>query len=325
MTTVASIIDDIKRIAQQKSAEADKAFERSAALARKIVGKRLNKVVEKGEFPEVFEVERNVPDYNMAEARKDAIVADVTNKLTATFNNFFAEYMPMGSAFDAVDGWLSKAIAGEGSGLSTLLEDQIFERDRQRLLRDKWRQETELRAQWAARRYPMPPGAMDYQLMQLNRDINNKIADSSRERALATFQAEIENMRSAVTQAIALRTAAIDRAITMFTAWLEIDRMGTQYQQQFEQQRVATISALTSLYAAEQSGWQAQKNLERGNLDLAQQDLTREFEGDKVSLEQEVAAAMQAAQAAATQAAAALNGLHAQGSVSYSESKQLEE
>jgi len=321
MADVTSILNPILEAARSKAEAAEDAAQRAMALSRKLVARRINGSVEITGFPEALDIDRGVPDLDLGEGRKQSMVGDVTRRLNAIFTSFFSTYMPLGRSFDVADEWAARALEGNGSGLDSVLEERIWELDRGRILRDKWRQETEVRAQWAARRYPMPPGAMDFQLMQLNRDLNNKVADSSRERAIITFQAEIENMRVALGRAIEMRTAAIDRAISMFNTNMQIDQMGVQYQTAFEQQRVALINALSALYSTETSGWSARKGIERGNIDLKQQDEARVHDADKFSLEKEVDAAMQAAQAAGTQAAAALNGLHAQGSISYSESK----
>lgn len=99
-----------------------------------------------------------------------------------------------------------------GSGINPLVEDQIWQRDRQRILNDAMRAEEENMAVWAARRYPMPPGAAMYQSLQIRRDAADKIAESSRTLSIKQMEIEIENVKFAIEASIKLYAAAMSAA-----------------------------------------------------------------------------------------------------------------
>lgn len=89
----------------------------------------------------------------------------VINQLAGLFEGYITKYLPDESDYLKAQRKLYEMLTDGGSGINPLVEDQIWQRDQQRILNDAMRAEEENMAVWAARRYPMPPGAAMYQAL----------------------------------------------------------------------------------------------------------------------------------------------------------------
>lgn len=156
----------------------------------------------------------NIP---LEAAGPDLIIFDeyntaIFNKMVAAMADYIANYFPMDNAtLAAAEGWLQNAIAG-GTGVNPAIESQLFERDRSRILAEGIRAVDDLSSVWSARRFPLPPGPLAAQVMQVQQKTQDELAKSSRETAIKMYDLEIENVRFAVENAIKLRGIAVSAA-----------------------------------------------------------------------------------------------------------------
>src|SRR6185503_2244927 len=130
----------------------------------------------------------------------------IASQLNALIGNgltyFMATFFPNTSYLDDALAWIDGAIKTGGSGIRASVEQQLWERGRARVLADSARAEDEAMATWASRRFPIPPGALTNQVNQIRLDASQKLAETSRDIAVKSFDTEIENLRFAVKTAV---------------------------------------------------------------------------------------------------------------------------
>ena len=143
--------------------------------------------------------------------------ADVTavfntqmNALVTKFGEFRATYFPDESAaYTAAEDWLQAAIANDNGGIPVAVQEQLYEDDRSRILEDASRASDAVIGAFAARGYPLPPGAAAAAAIEIQRKAQGEIASSSRKlSALA-----IDMQKFNVQQLLSLRQVAMSSAL----------------------------------------------------------------------------------------------------------------
>ena len=137
----------------------------------------------------------------------------IVNLLSTSFSNFFTTYFPLDTnTMVYVNSWLDNAINMGGTGVNAAVENQIWQRDRDRITQQALSASNEAIAMWAGKGFPLPPGAAVGAVAQINRDRDIKIGESSRDRAIETWKMEYDNVRFAIQESIDLRMKSIAAA-----------------------------------------------------------------------------------------------------------------
>lgn len=139
------------------------------------------------------------------------LVALLSDKFTAFRTTYFPDEA---TAYTAAEDWLQAAIANPDSALPPTVAAQIVTDDRDRILSDAARASDTVLAQFAARRFPLPPGAAAAATLEIQNKAQDEIAATWRKVALAS----IEQMRFVIQQVMGLRQSAMDSAIKYITA-----------------------------------------------------------------------------------------------------------
>lgn len=148
------------------------------------------------------------PDLVVFNQYNDAIIL----KLTDLYADYLATYFPLSATtISLAESWVQSAING-GSGIDPLIEQQLWERDRDRILLEAGRAEEAVADMWAARRFPLPPGIAVFQTQEIQRKAQEELSKSSREIAIKMFEVEIENVKFAIGLAKDLRALAVGAA-----------------------------------------------------------------------------------------------------------------
>lgn len=229
--------------------------------------------------------------------------------------NFYTTYFPLGAELAAARAWVETAITTGGTGIPAAVEEQIWERDRARILRDSARASDEVISRWAGRGYPLPPGALNNQISVIEQDARDKIAQASRDRAIEQAKIEIENIRFAVDKAITMRTAAVQAAGDYLRTLALGPQLGVQLATSQVEAKTRMAQALTSFYQAEVS---AQELPVRLAIADAQADVTirqANLAAQTDNIKARVALVEAAAQSAGSAAAAAMNALGARTAI----------
>lgn len=241
----------------------------------------------------------------------------VTAMLGAEFNSLIQTRFPGISSYTMpAESWVQRALTQGGSGIDANVEAQLWARDRARILAETHRASDEAAATWIGRGFSMPPGMLVHQLQTIDREGRDRIGESSRTQAIKSFEAELENIQLAVKQAFDARVAGVNAAIEYMKVMIAGPADEVQRGQLENEKYRALTAALTETF--------------RANVSLADLDLRSGISQHQADVEiakteaqlasQQVANMVQAAasavQAFGQQASAALNGLHAQASIS---------
>lgn len=269
------------------------------------------------DIPEAPEIEGFSPSELTAlyQSTSDEIKALLANGLS----KFFIDYFPLGNELAAARNWVENAITNGGTGLNPIIEAQIYERDRSRVLNDAMRATSEATALWAARGYPVPPGALYGRIEMIDQDARENIAKASSAVAIKQMEIEIENTRFAVDKALQMRTAAISAAGDYIRTLALAPQLGVQLASSVIDAKAKLANVLTSFYQAKISALELPVR-------IAIADANADVEVRKSNLSAQVSlinarvnTVEAAARAAGTQASAALNALNAGTSIGGSE------
>ncbi len=243
----------------------------------------------------------------------------IKNDLIAQFTGFFASYFPNECDYLAkAQTRLCEMLEG-GLGIPADVEDQLWQRDRARVLTEVARANQEVVESFAARRYPVPPGAAVHQMQMQQIAAQDKIAQQSRDVAIKHAEILIENVKFAVQQALDYRIKGIAAAAEYIKTLALGPEIAMKLATSAADAQAKLISAANTYYGSririEELKFEVQK-WNSGVLNEAQKVDVHEF-SERLKARVQVLAS--AAEAAGTQAAAALNAVHASAQTAYSE------
>lgn len=241
----------------------------------------------------------------------DSMYGKIINDLADKFADFFVTYFPIrATLMPAVEEWLERAITQGGTGINANVERQIWQRDRDRISFEASSATEEAMATFAARGFPLPPGALNANVIAIQRKRSADIAAVSRDAAIKAFDTEIENVRFAIQQAIDYRTKAIAAAGDYIRALAVAPNIASSLSTQSADAQARLISAVASFYNARINATDLQIKRESINADNQMRAITTQANIDAEYSKQRVQAAVSAAESLGQQAAASLNGLN---------------
>ena len=246
-------------------------------------------------------------DTAVFESTYDRIIEDLSDR----FADFFVRFFPINqNLITAVETWLQNAING-GTGVNPTVESKIWQRDRDRITSEFSAAQEESTAAWAAKGFPLPPGAAVANIADMARKRSEAIAASSRDAAIKAWEIEVENVRFAIAQAIDYRTKAIAAAGDYIRALSVAPNLASSLSTESSGAQARLISAAASFYNARIS---AAELAQRRNIAEAEIELKAAVaSGDNATkyVMAKVDAAVGVAQSLGQQASAALNAVNA--------------
>ena len=263
-----------------------------------------------------------IPEYdpNAIDARYAATTDDIIAMLTEKFAAYMLEYFPPSPYLEYAQEWIRSVFAVGGTGFAPGVEDQIWQRERARLMRDSGRAQEEAAALWATKGYPLPPGAANAAVLRVQEDLLGQIADSSRGQAIKAAEIEIENLRFAVTSAIDLRVKGLNAAAEYIRTMALGPSVGAQVSSAAASAQADLSRALTQLYTASVTASELPVRLRITDGELRERADEANLRASSEAQHDRVAAALGASTALGHIAAAAVNSLHAQTGISGNES-----
>lgn len=159
------------------------------------------------EEPEVPEVE---DVYNRYEYELERLIKLLSDELA----NFFAAYYPLANdAFDEATAWMVDTITNGGTGIPASIEAQIWQRARDRVLREETQIKDSITLQYAARGQSLVQGSQAKKIEQARFERFQKTGEQSTNIAIKQVEIEIENIKFAVENAIKSRDMAMRSAV----------------------------------------------------------------------------------------------------------------
>lgn len=261
-----------------------------------------------------------VYDPNAIDNRYETYFHEISTFLNTQFVSFISTYFPTSGYITYAQTWIENVFNVGGTGFAPGIEDQIWQRDRSRLLLDSSRQQQESIATWANRGYPLPPGAANGALLRLQQDALDKVASSSRDRAIEAAKIEIDNLRFAVTNAIDLRMKSLGAAFDMIRAMALGPQIGSQVAVAVSNAEVAFAETISRLFSAEVTASEIPVRLKIADAELKERANEQNNRASIEAQHDRVTAAVAAAGSLGNISAAALNALHAQTGITAQES-----
>ena len=143
-----------------------------------------------------------------------ALIAELANR----FVSFQGTHFPDDHAFyTQAEDWLQAALAST-SGLPASVQAQIWGTDQARVLADSTRIKDSVLATFAARRFPLPPGAAASAILQIDQKAQGELAESSRKIATLSVEQFKFNIEKAINCRQMAMTSAIDYIKALATA-----------------------------------------------------------------------------------------------------------
>ena len=149
-----------------------------------------------------------------------------------------------------------------GTGLPAHIEDALFSRARERDSAETRRAVQEAVDTWAARGFSMPPGMLVAQTNAVREQGRLKAAELNRDILAQAAQWEIENLRFAVTQGIALEQLTQNLHENMAKRMFEVARFNAEM-------RINVFNAQVSLFNAQNAAFATLAQVYRTKLDGA--------------------------------------------------------
>ena len=245
----------------------------------------------------------------------DSAYGKIITDLSDKFAGFFADYFPNECDYlQEAQAKLCDMLEG-GSGIPAHVENQIWQRDRSRVLEDVNRARDDVLATFASRGFPLPPGAAAHTMRLAEVDANNKIAQQSRDVAIKHVDILLENIKFAIQNALDYRIKGIQAA----GDYIKVLALGPEIAMKLA---TSAAGAQAQLISAASQYYRNRIAVEELKLDVAKFNAdarneaglndVREFSN---RLRARVETLSAAARAAGDQAAAALNAVHASAQV----------
>lgn len=262
-------------------------------------------------------------DADKAEEIFRAYYGELWEKMVDGFATFIRTYFPDTDYYRDALRWCHTAITQGGTGIRASVENQLWERERARVMADYASAADQSEDDWAARGFPLPPGALTGQLAKLRADAMKALSASSRDIAVKSFEAEIENVRFAVSALLDWRKAALDAALKYINALAGAPDIAMKLATGMAQIKSELARALTALYQAEVAALEPQVRMAITDAELKQRANEANLKASVDTLQAKVQTAMSAVQMLATQAAAGINAIGARASISGGDSSSI--
>lgn len=316
---VESVFANASTLALNSIAAQENLTKQTWTVSEKVAGFKRAELDDLDKLPEMPKVK--IPEEaESASVRKfDEFSEKTINKLARLFSEYLSRYFPNDCAYlEHAQLKLCEMLTQGGTGINPVVEDQIWQRDRARVLNEVNRAGREVLATFAARGFPAPPGAALHQMNMIQQDAQNKIAQASRDVAIKQLEIEVENVRFAVDKAISLYQVAISAALDYIKALAIGPQLAAQVVPSVTDSQSRLIGAASDYYRAQ---LQALEIVQRHKVAEAEIDARGNEKAADLEMQRignRLQAMMEYAKSVATQASAALNALHASAGVSAS-------
>lgn len=216
------------------------------------------------------------------------------------------------TAYAAAEDWLQAALANPSAGLPPSIVAQIWGDDQTRILADKARASDAVLATFAARRFPLPPGAAAAAVLQIEQKAQGELAASSRKAAIMS----VELQKTTVDTLMKLRAVAMGNKIEYIKALSSGPDMISRMVNIGYDAQSKNISAAASFYNARSQATEVISKINQFNTALALEAGRANQNAEMGIIGEKVKTFLDEARALAQMATALFNNLHANAGVS---------
>lgn len=242
------------------------------------------------------------------EAQRAKMITVLSDQLA----QFFDTYYPLASdAFDEATNWLVNTITAGGTGIPAAVEDQIWQRGRDRIIADGSRVQSQTLLEFSSRGFSLPSGVMTNRLREDRYAQLTKTQEQSRDVAVKQAEIEIDNIKFAVEQAIKSRMAAMAAAVDYIKALMSGSDVSARLIALASEAKGRMLSATADLYRARLARDELALKIPSQNVDANMKALEISIDGFYKGVTAKVNAASAAADSYGKSAQAALVSLNA--------------
>lgn len=267
--------------------------------------------------PAVTEPAVNIP----TEIDTDQILTDyaveygkLRTLMVGDLQKIFTDYFPEDSqTYGAAETWIQGALANPNGGLPVAVQAQLLTDEQDRLTKDAARASDAVMATFAARRFPMPPGAAAGAVLQIQQNAQDKVAEASRKITVLS----VDMMKFAVEKALTMRQAAIGAALEYVKALASAPSVSSQVVGMGLNAQSQLITAASSYYNARIDVQKLVASVSEFNVTAAQDTKAKNQAADMAMIENKLKALLTEIQAFAQIATSLFNNLHASSGTGY--------
>jgi hypothetical protein len=248
MSTPAEIIDGAVSLANNAALDASNAADN---VLRLVNGRSISSSGGTGGDWSINAVEPIISDLKDGLFTYDVQLEKLTGILKNELAGFFAEYYPLASdAFDESQAWLINTITNGGTGIPSDIEDQIWQRSRDRIITEGRRVENQIKSGFAAKGEVLPAGARNAQIREVWYKQNETNGIASTNIGLKQAEIEIENIKFAVGKAIDARFSAMTAAGDYIRAIMSAPGLAVDIAGIDSNAKANMMNATSNLYSA---------------------------------------------------------------------------
>lgn len=237
------------------------------------------------------------------DTKRGQIVAELIQK----FSDFRTSFFPDESnAYVAAENWLQAAIA-DPLGLPPAVRAALVGEDEARILGDKVRAQDSVVAQFAGRRFPLPPDVAASAVLQIEQKAQDELAESSRKLLLLSVDMQKFN----VEKLLGLRGMAMDSAIKYISALASGQDIASKVVGVGYDAESKFITSISSLLNARSQVAETISKVAQYNNSTALEAATKNQAADMQMVENKLKALLTEAQAIAQMCTSLFNNLHA--------------
>ena len=246
----------------------------------------------------------------------DSKYAELVQLLADKFVAFRTAYFPdEQNAYNAAEDWLQAAFAND-AGLPTAVHDQLLTDARDSILAEAAKATDEVMAVFAARRFPLPPGASASAVLQIQGNAQAQMAEAARKITIMS----VEQFRFLVKSALELRQGAMAAAVEYIKALASGPDMASRVIGIGYDAQSKLISAASAFYNARSQAAEVITKAGQYNVSTDLEAKVKNQVADLTLIEDKLKAMLAEAQAVAQMSTALFNNLHANAGAQGSDS-----
>lgn len=247
----------------------------------------------------------------------DTKYGELIGMLSIKFTDFLTEYFPGEAAvYGKAETWVSNALSNSDYGIPAAVAAQLLTDEKSRAYAEAAVLSDAVLETYAARRFPLPPGASAGAVLQITQKAQDSISEAGRK----LMMAYIDNLRYAVDKALSMRQLALGSAEEYIKSLMSGPALASQIVTSAYDGQSKLISAVSSFYNARIDAKKLVKQAEQFN---AQTALTVAEKNQAVELalvEERIKSLMTEASALAQMVSSLFNNLHTGATLSSSNS-----
>ena len=245
----------------------------------------------------------------------DTKYLELIDELHGRLVTFRTTFYPNDTAdFAAYEGWVTAALANPTAGMPATVQAQIMSDAQARVLSEKVRAQDAVVAQFASRRFPLPPGASASAVLQIEQKAQDDLAAASRD----ITKMSVEMVKFTVDKAEGLRKQAMEEAIKYIAALASGPEVASRLVGIGYDAQSKLISSASQFYGARTQAAETLSKINQYNTSLALDGAVKNQAADLQMIENKLKALLTEAQTIGQMATSLFNNVHAAAGVTAS-------